>query len=49
MLSFFFQENSELPTAKFQAAGAIGDAAIREWGMLTDENKKNLIVYSLFL
>ncbi|XP_042439551.1 exportin-4-like isoform X2 [Zingiber officinale] len=43
----FILENSELPAAKFQAAGAIGDAAIREWGMLTDENKKNLIVFCL--
>lgn len=39
-------ENSEVPNARFQAAGAIGDAAIREWGMLTNENRKSLILYA---
>jgi hypothetical protein len=33
-----------MPNARFQAAGAIGDAAIREWGILSDDNKKSLIV-----
>lgn len=36
-----------MPNARFQAAGAIGDAAIREWGILTDENKRSLILYCL--
>ncbi|EEE51137.1 hypothetical protein OsJ_31887 [Oryza sativa Japonica Group] len=36
-----------MPNARFQAAGAIGDAAIREWGILSDDNKKSLIVYCL--
>lgn len=33
-----------MPNARFQAAGAIGDAAVREWGILTDENKRSLIM-----
>ncbi|RRT40665.1 hypothetical protein B296_00054435 [Ensete ventricosum] len=37
-------ENSQVPNARFQAAGAVGDAAIREWGMLTNENRKSLIL-----
>ncbi|VAH04298.1 unnamed protein product [Triticum turgidum subsp. durum] len=36
-----------MPNARFQAAGAIGDAAIREWGILTDDNKRSLILYCL--
>ncbi|CAL9153708.1 unnamed protein product [Musa hybrid cultivar] len=43
----FILENSEVPNARFQAAGAIGDAAIREWGMLTNENRKSLILFCL--
>ncbi|WOL04284.1 exportin-4 isoform X1 [Canna indica] len=43
----FILENSKMPNARFQAAGAIGDAAIREWGMLTDEDKKGLILFCL--
>jgi hypothetical protein len=33
-----------MPNARFQAAGAIGDAAIREWRILTDDNKRSLIL-----
>uniref|UniRef100_A0A0E0BBQ0 Exportin-4 n=1 Tax=Oryza glumipatula TaxID=40148 RepID=A0A0E0BBQ0_9ORYZ len=40
----FILETSHMPNARFQAAGAIGDAAIREWGILSDDNKKSLIV-----
>jgi hypothetical protein len=36
-----------MPNARFQAAGAIGDAAIREWGILTDDNKRCLILFCL--
>ncbi|KAL5225000.1 hypothetical protein ABZP36_011639 [Zizania latifolia] len=43
----FILETSHVPNARFQAAGAIGDAAIREWGILSDDNKKSLIVYCL--
>lgn len=43
----FILETSQMPNARFQAAGAIGDAAIREWGMLTDENKRSLISFCL--
>jgi len=35
-----------MPTARFQAASAIRDAAIREWGVLTEENRKSLILYA---
>ncbi|XP_073000684.1 uncharacterized protein [Typha latifolia] len=43
----FILENSRMPNARFQAAGAIGDAAIREWGLLTDQNKRRLILFCL--
>ncbi|OAY65299.1 Exportin-4, partial [Ananas comosus] len=43
----FIIETSKVPNARFQAAGAIGDAAIREWGILTDENKRSLIIFCL--
>nr|XP_010934314.3 LOW QUALITY PROTEIN: exportin-4-like [Elaeis guineensis] len=43
----FILETSQMPNARFQAAGAIGDAAIREWGVLTDENKRSLISFCL--
>ncbi|KAL3520991.1 hypothetical protein ACH5RR_019140 [Cinchona calisaya] len=43
----FILENSEMPNARFQAAGAIRDAAIREWGFLTADDKKGLISFSL--
>lgn len=36
-------ENSQLPSARFQAAGAIRDAAIREWGFLEADEKRGLI------
>ncbi|XP_066370496.1 uncharacterized protein [Miscanthus floridulus] len=43
----FILETSQMPNARFQAAGAIGDAAVREWGILTDDNKRSLIIYCL--
>lgn len=43
----FILETSLMPNARFQAAGAIGDAAIREWGILTEDNKRSLILYCL--
>ncbi|KAG2537518.1 exportin-4-like isoform X1 [Panicum virgatum] len=43
----FILETSQMPNARFQAAGAIGDAAIREWGILTDDNKRCLILFCL--
>jgi hypothetical protein len=33
-----------MPNARFQAAGAIGDAAVREWGILSDDDKRSLIL-----
>lgn len=45
-IALTFSETSQMPNARFQAAGAIGDAAIREWGILTDENKRSLISYA---
>lgn len=43
----FILENSQLPNARFQAASAIKDAAIREWGVLTQDNKRNLILFCM--
>ncbi|KAJ3682348.1 hypothetical protein LUZ60_014921 [Juncus effusus] len=43
----FILEASQMPNARFQAAGTIGDAAIREWALLTDENKRSLILFCL--
>ncbi|KAG5531333.1 hypothetical protein RHGRI_026075 [Rhododendron griersonianum] len=39
----FILENSQVANARFQAAAAIRDAAIREWVFLTDDEKKSLI------
>ncbi|KAH7691116.1 Nuclear transport receptor exportin 4 (importin beta superfamily) domain-containing protein [Dioscorea alata] len=43
----FILENSHMPIARFLAAAAIRVAALREWGLLTDEDKRNLIVFFL--
>lgn len=43
----FILENSQMPNARFQAAGAIRDAAIREWGFLSTDDKKGLISFCL--
>ncbi|KAL8533351.1 hypothetical protein ACS0TY_009659 [Phlomoides rotata] len=43
----FILENSQLPSARFQAAGAIRDAALREWGILEADEKRGLISFCL--
>ncbi|KAM7250286.1 hypothetical protein ACFE04_022169 [Oxalis oulophora] len=43
----FILENSALANARFQAASAIKDAAIREWSLLASDDKKNLINFCL--
>ncbi|XP_011091499.1 exportin-4 isoform X1 [Sesamum indicum] len=43
----FILENSQLPNARFQAAGAIRDAAIREWGFLEPNDRRGLISFCL--
>ncbi|CAK7341135.1 unnamed protein product [Dovyalis caffra] len=41
------EENSQMGMAKFQAAAAIRDASIREWSLLTSEDKRSLISFCL--
>ncbi|XP_037493270.1 exportin-4-like isoform X1 [Jatropha curcas] len=43
----FILENSQVANARFQAAAAIRDAAIREWGFLSGDDKKSLISFCL--
>lgn len=43
MILFGCLENSQVANARFQAAAAIRDAAIREWGLLTSDDKRSLI------
>ncbi|KAF3452354.1 hypothetical protein FNV43_RR02787 [Rhamnella rubrinervis] len=43
----FILENSQMANARFQAAAAIRNAAIREWGFLTSDDKRNLISFCL--
>ncbi|GMY20514.1 exportin-4 isoform X2 [Fagus crenata] len=43
----FILENSQVPNARFQAAAAIRDAAIREWGFLTADDRRSLISFCL--
>ncbi|GLT76967.1 hypothetical protein SLA2020_485980 [Shorea laevis] len=43
----YILENSQLANARFQAASAIRDAAMREWGSLPPEDKRNLIRFCL--
>lgn len=43
----FILENSQVPNARFLAAGAIRDAAIREWGFLTADVQKSLISFCM--
>ncbi|KVH96682.1 Armadillo-type fold [Cynara cardunculus var. scolymus] len=45
IVSLLCPENSQLANARFQAAGAIRDAAIREWSFLSPDEKKSLIRY----
>lgn len=44
-----FPENSKVANARFQAAGALRDAAIREWGFLSADDRRNLIRYQLLV
>ncbi|CAJ1961162.1 unnamed protein product [Sphenostylis stenocarpa] len=43
----FILENSQVATARFQAAAAIREAAIREWAFLSANAKRNLISFCL--
>lgn len=43
----FILENSQVANARFQAAAAIRDAAMREWSFLTADEKKSLIGFCL--
>ncbi|CAN1271124.1 xpo4 [Linum perenne] len=43
----FILENSQVANARFQAAAAIRDAAIREWSSLPADDKKGLIGFCL--
>lgn len=45
----FYSENSQVANARFQAAAAIRDAAIREWSFLTADVKRSLIRSFLLL
>ncbi|XP_047267899.1 exportin-4 isoform X2 [Capsicum annuum] len=41
----YILENSQLANARFQAAGAIRDAALREWAFLEVDDKRELISF----
>ncbi|XP_027349597.1 exportin-4 isoform X2 [Abrus precatorius] len=43
----FILENSLVAAARFQAAAAIREAAIREWGFLTADDRRGLISFCL--
>lgn len=43
----FILENSQVAMARFQAAGALRDAAIREWVFLEADDKRQLISFCL--
>ncbi|KAH9315354.1 hypothetical protein KI387_023981, partial [Taxus chinensis] len=43
----YILENSQMPNARFQAAATIQEAAIREWGFLSMDEKSSLIMYCL--
>ncbi|XP_031116009.1 exportin-4 isoform X1 [Ipomoea triloba] len=43
----FILENSQVAMARFQAAGALRDAAIREWVFLEADDKRHLISFCL--
>lgn len=43
----FIIENSQVANARFQAASAIREAAMREWSALTPEDKKSLLSFCL--
>ncbi|KAK0602071.1 hypothetical protein LWI29_030074 [Acer saccharum] len=43
----FILENSQMANARFQAAAAIRDAAMREWAFLTADDKRGLVSFCL--
>ncbi|KAL5768135.1 hypothetical protein ACOSQ2_014918 [Xanthoceras sorbifolium] len=43
----YILENSQMANARFQAAAAIRDAAMREWAFLTADDKRNLVSFCL--
>ncbi|KAJ4968652.1 hypothetical protein NE237_015353 [Protea cynaroides] len=43
----FILENSQVANARFQAAAAIRDVAIREWGILSADDKRSLVSFCL--
>ncbi|XP_031282100.1 exportin-4 [Pistacia vera] len=43
----FILENSQVTNARFQAAAAIRDAAMREWAFLTADDRRGLISFCL--
>ncbi|GAB2277629.1 hypothetical protein Dimus_012337 [Dionaea muscipula] len=43
----FILEHSQVASARFQAAAAIRDAALREWALLTPDGKRDLISFCL--
>lgn len=47
LICFYLPENSQLANARFQAAGAIRDAALREWVSLEIDDKRGLIRYAV--
>lgn len=49
LLLMSYPENSQVANARFQAAAAIRDAAIREWSFLTADVKRTLIRLFLLL
>lgn len=43
----FIMEHSQMASARFQAAAALQESAIREWGLFTAEEKSNMRIYCL--
>ncbi|MCO5611152.1 hypothetical protein L7F22_065402 [Adiantum nelumboides] len=43
----FIMEHSQMANARFQAAAALQESAIREWGLLTADEKTNMRIYCL--
>lgn len=43
----FIMEHSQMANARFQAAAALQESAIREWGLLTADEKSSLRIYCL--
>eukprot|EP00250_Pteridium_aquilinum_P028115 c36611_g1_i1 orf=157-3681(+) len=43
----FIMEHSQMANARFQAAAALQESAIREWGLFTADEKSNMRIYCL--